>query len=186
MNFSALARKTCEELGLRKEEAVLAACRRYPAKEDLSRREQAVRRVLRHSRIETRTRIATVTVRYSYENIVRLERVVNELLSSNRLVRFFPTSQGIVLITEDDGLPAVTRAIGPSSILRTRKGLVELSLSSPGRIEEVPGVLAYLSACLASEGINVLQAISCHTDTIFVLQEKDFVPSFQTLKRAMD
>lgn len=186
INMSSLARKVSADLGIDRFDAVLAACRRYRATPRQTWREQAVRRVLRRSRLETRTRIATVTVRYSYENLVRLEKVVNELLPSNRLIRLIPTSQGIVLIVEDDTLSAVTKSISQGNILRVRKGLVELSVTSPESIEEVPGVMAFLSSSLAAEGLNVLQVMSCYTDTILVLEEKDLMEAFRILKRAMD
>ena len=144
-----------------------------------------MRRVLRKSRLETRTRIGTVTVRYSYDNLVRLEKVVNELLSANRLIRLIPTSQGIVLIVEDDTLSTVTKAISPGNLLKVRKGLVELTVTSPESIEEVPGVMAFLSASLASSGLNVLQVMSCYTDTILILEERDLMEAFAALKRAM-
>ncbi len=186
VNLSALARKAGEDLDITRFDAVLAACRRYRAAPRASWREQAVRRVLRRSRLETRTRIGTVTVQYSYDNLLLLEKVVNELLSSNRLIRFIPTSQGIVLIVEDDTLPAVTKAISPRNILKVRKGLVELSVTSPESIEEVPGVMAFLASSLATEGLNVLQVMSCYTDTILILEEKDLMDAFRILKRTME
>lgn len=186
VNLSALARKASAELGINKPDAVLAACRRYRSAPRAAWREQAVRRLLRRSRLETRTRVATVTVRYSYENLLRLEKAVNELLSANRLIRFIPTSQGLVLIVEDDTLPAVTKAISPGNILKVRKGLVELSVTSPESIEEIPGVMAFLSSSLASGGLNVLQVLSCFTDTILILEEKDLMEAFRILKRAME
>ena len=186
VNLSALARKVQEDLGIAKPYAVLAACRRYRSTPRTTWREQAVRRVLRRSRLETRTRIATVTVRYTYDNLLRLEKIVNEILSANRLIRLVPTTQGIVLIVEDDTVSAATKAISPGSILKVRKGLVEISVTSPESIEEVPGVIAFLSASLASEGLNVLQVLSCHTDTILILEEKDLMDAFGVLKRAME
>ncbi len=186
INLSALARKAAKDLGIDRVDAVLAACRRYRSAPRATWREEAVRRVLRRSRLETRTRIATVIVRYSYDNLLRLEKVVNELLSANRLIRLIPTSQGIVLIVEDDTVATVTKAISPSNLLKTRKGLVELSVRSPESIEEVPGVIAFISVSLASEGLNILQVMSCYTDTILVLEEKDLVQAFRVLKRIME
>lgn len=111
---------------------------------------------------------------------------MNELLPSNRLIRLIPTSKGIVLIVEDDTFSAVTKSISQGNILRVRKGLVELGVTSPESIEEVPGVMAFLLASLATEGMNVLQVMSCYTDTILVLEEKDLMEAFRILKRTMD
>ncbi len=184
VNLSALARKIATELDVERMDAVLAACRRYRVRPRSAARAQALRRLFHRSRLETRTRVATVTVRYSYDNLVRLEKVVNELLLANRIIRLIPTSQGIVLILEDDTLPVVTKAISPGNVLRVRKGLVELSVTSPESIEEIPGVLAFLMASLASHGLNVLQVMSCHTDTILVLEERDMMEAFLVLKHA--
>ncbi len=185
INRSALARRVAEDLHLRRHDAVLAACRRYRATVPSTPRVEAVRRLLRHSRLETRTKVATVTVRYSHDTLVRLEKILNELLVANRLVRLIPTSQGIVIILEDDSLPIVTKSIHSAGVLRIRKGLVELSVTSPESIEEIPGVLAFVTASLASAGLNVLQVMSCHRDTILVLEERDFMEAFRVLKRAM-
>ena len=62
VNYSALARRICRDLGIRKEEAVLAACRRFPVDRLKGYKEDAVKRVLQKSRIESRTKMATVTV----------------------------------------------------------------------------------------------------------------------------
>src|SRR2546422_67701 len=62
VNFSALARKISKELGIRRDEAVLAACRRYPVEKLRGYSEDAVRRTLQKSRIQTRTKVATITV----------------------------------------------------------------------------------------------------------------------------
>lgn len=186
INMSSLARRVSSDLKIDRFDAVLAACRRYRATPRTTWREQSVRRVLRRSRLETRTRIATVTVRYSYDNLVRLEKVVNELLPSNRLIRLIPTSQGIVLIVEDDTVAAVTKSISAGNILKVRKGLVELSVTSPESIEEVPGVMSFLASSLAAEGLNVLQVMSCYTDTILILEEKDLMGAFRILKRSME
>lgn len=185
VNLSALARKIATDLDVKRVDAVLAACRRHRLPRRSAAGKEALRRLFHRSRLETRTRVATVTVRYSYDNLVRLEKVVNELLLGNRTIRLIPTSQGIVLILDDDTLPVVTKAISPGNVLRVRKGLVQLSVTSPESIEEIPGVLAFLMTSLSTQGLNVLQVMSCHTDTIVVLEERDLVEAFQVLKRAM-
>jgi len=45
--------------------------------------------------------------------------------------------------------------------------------------------MAFLSASLASSGLNVLQVMSCYTDTILILEERDLMEAFAALKRAM-
>ena len=70
VNYSALARRISKELGIRQREAVLAACRRYPVEKLRGYSEDAVRRTLARSRIQTRSKIATITVRSGASAVV--------------------------------------------------------------------------------------------------------------------
>src|SRR3972149_488232 len=84
VNHSALARMVGKELGIKREEAVLAACRRYPVDRIKSYKEDAVKKVLGKSRIETRTKMATVTVVQGMDVLQRLGDVAAELLHENK------------------------------------------------------------------------------------------------------
>src|SRR5436309_15114677 len=85
VNFSALARKSSKERGIRQKEAVLAACRRYPVEKLRGYSEDAVRRMLQKSRVHTRTKVATITVIEGVDVLQRLGDVVEELLDENRV-----------------------------------------------------------------------------------------------------
>src|SRR5438105_13449610 len=87
VNYSALARKIAKELGIRQKEAVLAACRRYPAEKLRGYSEDAVRRMLQRSRIQTRTKVATITVVAGVDVLQRLGDVVEARLDANRVSR---------------------------------------------------------------------------------------------------
>src|SRR2546423_7174791 len=111
VNYSALARKVSKELGIRQKEAVLAACRRYPVEKLRGYSEDAVRRMLQRSRIQTRTKAATITVIEVVDVLQRLGDVVRELLDQNRGCRLIPGSQGTGIIVDDDSVPRVTKKL---------------------------------------------------------------------------
>jgi len=46
-------------------------------------------------------------------------------------------------------------------------------------------VIAYLLGALASEGINLNEAMSCHTDTIFLISEADMMTAFAALNKCL-
>jgi hypothetical protein len=75
--------------------------------------------------------------------------------------------------------------LGKENILIERKGLAEISVTSPRTIEETPGIIAYLSSALAANGINIVETVSCYTDTIFILEEKDILKGFEVLNKCM-
>ena len=185
VNYSALARLVGKELGLRKPEAVLAACRRFPIDEVKGYREDAVKRILKKSRIETRTKVATVIVHQGVDVLQRLGDVIEELLDENRICRLIQVSQGTVVIVDDESVPRVTKKLRESQVIGVRKGLVELAVTSPESIEDTPGLLAYLSTALASRGINMVQAMSCYTDTIFLLEREDMTTAVDILSHGL-
>ena len=181
VNYSALARKVCKELGIRREEAVLAACRRYPVEKLRGFSEDAVRRMLGRSRVETRTKVATVILVEGVDVLQRLGDVVEELLDENKECRLIQVSQGTVIIVDDDSVSRVTRKLRPEHIVSVTRGLVEIAVTSPESIEKTAGLLAFLSGALASRGINIVQEMSCYTDTIFILNRKDMTRAIEVL-----
>src|SRR5437773_4491815 len=90
INYSALARKISKELGIRQKEAVLAACRRYPVEKLRGYSEDAVRRMLQRSRIQTRTKVATITVIEGVDVLQRLgeDRKSTRLNSSHITISY--------------------------------------------------------------------------------------------------
>jgi len=186
VNYSALARRICKDLGIRREEAVLAACRRYPVEKLRGYSEDAIRRMLEKSRVETRTKVATITVVQGVDVLQRLGDVVEELLDENKVCRLLQVSQGTVIIVDDDSVSRVTKKLRPEHIISVARGLVEIAVTSPETIEKTPGLLAFLSGALASRGINIVEEMSCYTDTIFILDRKDMTRAVEVLAQNLE
>lgn len=183
-NYSAIARRVAADLGMPASDAVLAACRRYRRTGE-SFREAGIRRVLRKSRIETRTKVAAVTVSESVEVLQRLGDLVEELLDENSLCRLIQVSRGTVIILDEDSVSRVTRALREGQLISVRKNLIEVAVTSPESIEETPGLLRHLTGILATRGINIVEALSCYTDTIFLLDNSDLAPATEALTQAL-
>jgi sulfur transfer complex TusBCD TusB component (DsrH family) len=184
-NHSAIARRVAADLELRQTEAVIAACRRYPRGRGDSARAAGVQRVLRKSRIETRTKVATVTTREGADILQRLGDVVEELLDENSLCRLIQVSRGTVIIVDEDSVARVTRALREGQVVRVRRNLVEVAVTSPESIEETPGLLTLLTGVLSSQSINIVEALSCYTDTIFLLEQDDLNRAIAVLTKAL-
>ncbi len=183
-NVSAVARRVAEDLDLSASEAVVAACRRYHRGGELFR-EAGVRRVLRKSRIETRTKVAAITVTQGPDVLQRLGDVVEELLDESLLCRVIQVSRGTVIIVDEESLPRVLRTLRESQLISIRKNLVEVAVTSPESIEETPGLLRHLSGVLAAQGINIVEALSCYTDTIFLLHNEDLTGALGALTKTL-
>jgi len=127
------------------------------------------------------TKVATITVVEGVDVLQRLGDVVEELLDENKECRLIQVSQGTVIIADDDSVSRVTKKLRPEQIISVTKGLVEISVTSPETIEKTAGLLAFLSGALASSGINIVEEMSCYTDTVFILERKDMTRAMEVL-----
>lgn len=184
-NYSAVARRISADLDVRQTEAVIAACRRYPRGHGESARASGIQRVLRKSRIETRTKVATITVSQGIDILQRLGDVVEELLDQNSLCRLIQVSRGTVIILDEDSVARVTRALREGQVIRVRRNLVEVAVASPESIEETPGLLTLLTGVLSGQSINIVEALSCYTDTIFLLDQGDLNRAISVLMKTL-
>jgi hypothetical protein len=184
INYSALTRKIMQELGIEKKEAVLAACKRYP-RERKQISEKEVLNVLGKSKLEIRNKIGVLIAPNSWHLFPKLEVAMRQLIREEKELKVIQGSLGITIITTEDLIDELKELIGKENILSERKGLVEISVTSPRTIEETRGIIAHLSSALATNGINIVETMSCYTDTIFILEEKDMVKGFEVLNKCM-
>jgi hypothetical protein len=185
-NYSAIARRIGDDLAIRQTDAIIAACRRYPRGRGESYREAGVRRLLAKSRLETRTKVAAITVSQGPDVLQRLGDVVEELLDESSLCRVIQVSRGVVVIVGEDAVPRVLRPLRESQVIGVRKNLTELAVTSPESIEETPGLLTLLTGVLSARGINIVEALSCFTDTIFLLDAADLPAALLVLSKLLD
>ena len=54
-------------------------------------------------------------------------------------------------------------------------------LCSPPQLQDTPGFVVAMLDAIATEGINVLEFISCHTDTLIVVKNADAVRAYEIL-----
>ena len=183
INLSALARKIMDEKGLKSEEAALMACRRYELDPKQRINEEAILKVLRRSKLEIRTKVVTMTVRPSWQTYGKLEKMMSALRGRDQNVHVIHGTAGVTVIMDGAILREARDILGEDEILKEQKDLVELIVNSPDVIEDVPGILAFLSSSLSSKGINFLEVISCYKDTMFVIEQKDMMQAFDTLNQ---
>lgn len=186
INYSSLSRLIMKELGVKNEEAVLAASRRYAMKLAKSDFEGDVTRLFEESRLELKTKICIVVAKNEWIVLKNLADVVRKILGEKSTMQVLQSANAITVISEDKHLPTIARAIGQEHILTIKKNLAEITVKSPARIEETPGAFAYLMGMLSEQGINLLEAVSCYTDTIFIVSREDMMRAFDILSECIE
>jgi len=186
VNFSSLARLIMKDTGVKHEEAVLAASRRYAAKLSKTDFEGAIMNVFQESRLELKTRISIVVAKNEWVVLRNLEEIVKRILTEKSTMQVMQSTNGITVVSEDKHLPSISKAIGQDYIISIRQNLAEITVRSPARIEDTPGAFAYLTSMLSEQGINLLEAISCYTDTIYLVTREDMMRAFDILSACIE
>lgn len=185
LNYTALARRVQAERPARNEEAVTIAARRYqrellqdgPAL-------QAIRALLRSSRIEVHTDIALVRLREDAEALDRLLALVRKSIprrSAGPVFQVFQGTRALTILCEERLLSSLLPEIPARLRVGLERALAVITFRSRPDVAEVPGVVAYLADALFLRGVNCLETVSVHTDSIFVFPHRDLIRAYQTL-----
>ncbi len=175
VNYSKLSRRIAAELGIGKKtsmEAILIACRRYAAKlkEDAAG-EEKILGILRQSKLEIRNKIAVVIVdkKIYVDNLIELERKLRKRAET------FYAIEGVnaftVIVSEE--FLGEMKGLFKRNIIKVSGSLAMITLRSPREMETTPGVVSYLYSLFGGHGINIVETMSCWTDTIFLVSEAD-------------
>ncbi len=185
VNYSALARVFTEELTRRGHPTSLGAVKMALIRlgEELRGRrvkfEESIRSVIAGTVVSLQSDLSVITAEKSV-----VLRNLAELSNKMQNARFFQLTQGvetfvIALSSEDEG--AVRRILG-NGVVEVIDGQAAIVLISPDSIVEKPGIVAFITSVLASNGINITQVISCHRDTILVVDRRDAPRAYQLLE----
>mgnify|MGYP001611736731 CR=1 FL=1 len=184
MNYSSLSRQIASELNLNLKEnfnAILIACRRFKRKlkkEELY--ENKILKILKESKIEIKNKIIAVVLERDifFENLINLEK---EIKKQKEIFRVIEGISAITIITTEDFSDLIKRYFKNKIILENRN-LAEITIKSPKDIETTPGAYAYMCSLFGENNINIVETLSCWTDTIFLIDEKDVGKAISLLR----
>ncbi|MFH1246893.1 MAG: ACT domain-containing protein [Candidatus Micrarchaeota archaeon] len=168
VNYSALARKIAFTVlhDKRKTSAVKMALVRIVEKMKKSDHnlEASIFEILNQSTISIRNKVAVVITCSQLRGISYLS--------------YAESKNVFTYVVEETELEQLKKT---KSVLRVVDNLNLIAIHSPVELEETPGVIAHLLGALASEGINVVEAISCYTDTLLLVRQPDTIQAYEIL-----
>ena len=175
INYSSLSRQIASELSLdlkKNFDAVLIACRRLKRKlkkDEIF--EKNILKVLRESKMEIKNKVIAVVLEKDifFGNLINLER---EIKKRKEIFRVIESTSAITIITTEEFLELVKKYFKNKIILENRN-LAEIIIKSPKEIETTPGTYAYMCSLFGENNINIVETLSCYTDTIFLVKEED-------------
>ena len=186
INYSALARVILKELEKENIKTSTGAVKMALIRigEDLKKEralfEKKIKNVVAKTVIELQSDLTVITAerRAVLNNLEQLFKVMEN-------ARFFQLTQGVetfTLVLSSEEKEKVLEIIQPKAIVDLIEEQTAIVLISPEEIIETPGIIAIMTSTLSSSGVNITQVISCHKDTIFVLNRRDAPKAYQILE----
>ena len=175
INYSSLSRQIASDLNINLKknfDAILIACRRFKRKmkkEEIF--ENKILKILKKSSIEIKNKIIAVVLERDifFDNLINLEK---EIRKRKEIFRVIEGISAITIITTENFLDLIKKYFKNKVILENRN-LAEITIKSPEEIETTQGTYAYLCSLFGENNINIVETLSCYTDTIFLVKEED-------------
>lgn len=171
VNYSALARRICADAfgSQKRQNAVkMALIRLGQRMDDLeSDLEARILSVLKGSSMVLKSKVAVVISKRELEGISTLSNV--------------RSGRHMTYILEQREMEKIPN----KALWKKEENLNLIIIESPESVEEVPGVISYILGALASEGINIVEFISCYTDTILVVKQAETERAYRILSSIM-
>ena len=166
VNLSELSRQIQKELKINNMIAIKAALRRFS--EELQRRKHK-----REEKVLSLLKESTITLHDGNSVVVTTKPLENEARIKVNLGGKF------VYLTDKNSLGKI------DGILQKHENCVVIVIHSPVELEVTPGVIAFLTSLLAEQNINIIEFISCWTDTIIVVDKKDSLKTYEVLSNVI-
>jgi aspartokinase len=184
INYSRLSRIIAKELSIEKKtsmEAILIACRRYALKikKDASH-ETKILSLLTKSQIEIKNRIVTVIIdkKVFTENLLDIEKKIR---AKADMFYAIEGASAFTIIVSEKYLDEI-KEVFKRNIIKVTKDLALITLKSDEDLEDVPGVVSFIYSLFSENGINIVETMSCWTDTIVLIKENDISNVMKFLK----
>ena len=162
VNLSELSRQIQKELKTSNTPAVKAALRRYALdlQKHKQKREERVLQVLKRSGITVFDKKAVI--------------ITSKELETSSGMKVDLLGKHVYLLDKGE-LPERV------STLVKHDNCTMIVVHSPEELEATPGVVAFLTTLLAEQDVNMIEFISCWTETIIVVEKKDSLKTYEVL-----
>jgi hypothetical protein len=166
VNYSALARIIQRDLQIKNYHAIKATLRRHA--EELRESNVSIEKhatsILKHSRITIQSGISVV---------ISTSDVDVEKSGKIRISEYY-----IYLVSDESELKYLKKSRGT---IKVREGAAAIIIHSEERLEALPGFVAFIASLLAEQNINIIEFVSCYTETLIVVSKSDSLKSHELL-----
>ena len=162
VNLSELSRQIQEELKIENMSAVKAALRRFSEElqKHKQKREEKVLQVLKRSAMAV----------YDRKSVI----ITTKEIDTQTGMKVDLLGKVVYLLDRSDMPQRITALV-------KHDNCTMIVVHSPEELEATPGVVAFLTTLLAEQNVNIIEFISCWTETIIVVEKKDSLKTYEVL-----
>lgn len=162
VNLSELSRQIQEELQIENMSAVKAALRRFSEElqKHKQKREEKVLQVLKRSAMAV----------YDRKSVI----ITTKEIDTKTGMKVDLLGKVVYLLDRSDMPARITSLV-------KHENCTMIVVHSPEELEATPGVVAFLTTLLAEQNVNIIEFISCWTETIIVVEKKDSLKAYEVL-----
>ncbi|MBT3720413.1 hypothetical protein HN789_01055 [archaeon] len=179
INYSALAREICNFHKTNQFDAVLIAARRYFYKVKKQVHETKIINLIKNSKLIVRNKIIVAILDkpkdlakiYNFQKHVKKEKGDFNLIEGEEVVTIITNAKYSKIILNEF----------KTWLIQIEKNLAQITLIFSPEIETTSGVVNYIYGLLSDKGINVLEEMSCWTDLMIILDNKDLSKAMTVL-----
>lgn len=164
-------------------EAVKMAILRTRNKIHLYPQFRKILEILASTSIEVKTNLIILT--YDVTLFKEIAKIANELAGKTRFLSMTQSVGNITIITNSEIYDYIKKSIKAEPLLDIMDVSALILISPPENIK-TPGFIAYITMILAQQGINIIQIVSAHNDTILVVNKQDAVKAFNIIERLIE
>ena len=182
LNYSALSRLIGKELNIEKKtsrEAILIAALRFKDKLKGIVLEDEIIKLFKNSNIEIKNNIIIYTLDKSIypDSLIDIEKTIKK---DKDLFFSIEGTKTITLIIQEKNTKIIEQKF-KNNIIKKRQDLSLITISSPG-IENIPGAVYHISGLFFESDINIEEFMSCHHDTLILIESKNINKAMKFLK----
>ncbi len=171
VNLSSLSRIISDELDLPKgsEHAIIASLRRIKVSPD-EHLDKKINQLWKRSQFTLKNKVAVLTLDRGYYMDLLMEQE-KKIRGNKDLFFTIEGTKTFTIITEEKHIPDLKKLLN-RKIIKIKKELSLITFTSPG-IADIPGAVTFITGLFYEQGVNIVEFMSCHDDTLIVIDTTD-------------
>ncbi|MEF8847704.1 MAG: hypothetical protein V5A68_01045 [Candidatus Thermoplasmatota archaeon] len=189
VNYANLAEKIQpkieSELGKKvKKSTIRMALRRHS--KNLKQKTQVNKKFIFETEIIMKTNLCDICIVKTPSSLDKIKKIY-QLIDYNKgdTLNVIQGNYQITIVVSQKHLEKIKKILNKENILNIESNLVSLTLDLTKDFLYTPGIIAYITRKLSWENINIFENISTMTELIFILDEKDAVRAYESLKKVI-